>query len=452
MVSKSFFTRTRIVTLILLSAFSLLAVSSVYLTIYMGMEKKFVAYKKEYFIEQAHNMSFFISEQTDSTLNILENDKMYIRLEQEFSIPIDIYTQGMDFPIYTSKSSITEKNEIMTIDVPIILSGVKRGYLKAYYDMEKQIISPGLTKYENDIKNFVFLFTIILFIILLILSFVVSRFIAKPVEQAAKVVDKVIKGNRDVYIPHGGTTESQILINGVNSLLNEFKNMENWRKQMMEDLAHELRTPLTSVLAIMEAMIDGIYPTNTKYLQEMYDEVDRLSRLLINVENLSEAEGARFKLNVEAVNLITTIKGTYDGFLYIAQQKEIDFHFKHPNKPCVVEVDPDRLIQVITNIISNALKYTPARGRVEIGIDFNDNAEEVEFYCQDNGIGISEEDQELVFNRFYRVEKSRSRESGGSGIGLNVSKALAQAQGWDIGVTSELDKGSRFWVRIPLKK
>lgn len=450
MLSKGIFTKTRILLLVFFIIFSFIAVSGVYLATSAGMKNKLTIYKKEYFIEQAHNMVFFINEQIDDPLKLSENNNIFDRLTNEFSIPFDIYSKDLSSTIYQSEPHTPSDIETSVSDIPIIIDGVKYGYLKAYYDNQAPIISPGLAKYERAIEKLVLIVSIIIFTLLVIISFIASKYLAKPEENAAKSVDEVIKGNREVRIPRGGTTESRLIIDGINSVLIEFRNMENWRKQMMEDLAHELRTPLTSVLAIMEAMLDGIYPTNSKYLQEMYDEVDRLSRLLINVENLSEAESARFKLNLEEINLITLIKSTYGGFLFVAQQKNIDFHLNYPNRPCLVEVDPDRFIQVITNIISNALKYTPEGGIVEIGTVFLDN--EVEFYCQDNGIGISEEEQQLVFNRFYRVEKSRSRQSGGSGIGLNVSQALAEAQGWDIGVSSELNVGSRFWVRIPLKE
>lgn len=447
--SKGFFTKTRTLLLVLLLFISFVSVSGVYLATSIGIKKKVMDYKKEYFTEQAHNMVFFITEQVDETLTLADNDKMYNRLKNEFSIPFDIYSEDLSQTLYQSDLRAVDDTNILTNDIPIIIDGVKHGYLRTYYDLQSQILSPGLAKYEHGIGKLVLIASVVVFIVLVIISFFVSKYLAKPEEKAAKSVDVVLKGNRDVRIPRGGTTEFRLIIDGINSVLTEFRNMENWRRQMMEDLAHELRTPLTSVLAIMEAMIDGIYPTNEKYLTDMYNEVDRLSRLLINVENLSEAESARFKLNMEEVNLMTLIKSTYGGFLFVAQQKEIQFHLSYPNRPCIVEVDPDRFIQVITNIISNALKYTPAGGTVVVGIVFLHD--EVEFYCQDNGIGISEEEQQFVFNRFYRVEKSRSRKSGGSGIGLNVSKALAEAQGWNIGVTSELDKGSRFWVRIPLK-
>lgn len=450
MLSKDFWTKTKTLVFIILISFSLFSVAGIYLAMSSGIEREFTEYKKDYFTEQTHKMSNFISVNSTETLLSAERVKMYQNLSKEFSIPFEIHSEDSTYPYFTAGVIDTDDPKIFTVNVPIISNGNVNGYIKTFYDVDNQIISPAITKYENRIKGLLTFVSTILLGTLFIFSVMLARLLAKPVEKASKLVLKVIKGNRDIHIPRGGTTESRYLIDGINSVLVEFRNMENWRKQMMEDLTHELRTPLTSVLAIMEAMIDGIYPTNNKYLQDVYDEVDRLSRLLINVQNLSEAESARFKLNVIEVNLVNIIKSTYEGFLYIAHQKDIHFHFNYPNKPCLAEVDPDRFIQVITNLISNALKYTRPKGTVEIGIEFLENG--IEFYCVDNGIGISEEDQLLVFNRFYRVEKSRSRQSGGSGIGLNVSEALVQAQGWDIGVVSILGEGSRFWVRIPTTK
>lgn len=448
---RNFFNRTDVVVWVILSFFSVLSVAFSYKVLSVYNEKKLVEYKHEYFSEQTYRFSYFINRVINEDFTLKENKKILEALSKEFSLKFELLDKSKEEILYQTKnlSEETNKDNLYSIDVSIIDNGEEIAYMRAHYDMKTQVISPALEIYQKKWEDSQRSLTIIILLALLMTSFIIAMVISKVMKPINDASIQVIKGNRDVHIPRSGTLEMKNLVGAVNSVLLEFHNMEEWRKQMMEDLTHELRTPLTSVLMMLEAIIDGVYPTSEKNLQDIYAEVERLSRLIFNVQNLSEAEGAKFKLNKREVNLINLIKSTYEGFLFVANQKEIDLYFNHPKRPCSIEVDPDRFVQVITNLISNALKYTPRKGTVEIGLEIE--ATEVVFYCLDNGIGISEEDQTLVFNRFYRAEKSRSRENGGTGIGLNISNALARAQGWDIGVESVLGEGSRFWIKIPIE-
>lgn len=449
MLSKNFFLKTEVVLFILLLFISLLTAGVIYLTSLIYSDNKLTEAKIAYYKEQTYIMSNDLSSKLVGSLDAKENMQVYEDLTKKFSTQYELRDTESNEKIY--KKALTNKKveKRFHFDVPVISSGKLLGYMTAYYDLNNQEISLPLEKYQKSLEDQRAFVAKVTIVFLIISSFVISKFFSRSMKPTFSATLKVLHGNRDVIVPKKGTLEMTNLVDAINSVLVEFNNMENWRKQMMEDLTHEIRTPLTSVLLMMEAIIDGVYPTNKENLQDIYGEVERLSRLIFNVQNLSEAEGARFRLNIERVNIIPLIKSTYEGFLFVAKQKNIKLHFKHPNRPCVAEVDSDRFIQVITNFISNAIKYTPNGGAVEIGIEMN--LDDMVFYCLDNGIGISEEDQILVFNRFYRVEKSRSRENGGLGIGLNISNALAQAHGWDIGIESELNEGTRFWVRIPVQ-
>jgi signal transduction histidine kinase len=167
-----------------------------------------------------------------------------------------------------------------------------------------------------------------------------------------------------------------------------------------------------------------------------------------DLEKLSDAEGARFQLNIQRVDMSQLVRDVYEGFVFMSKGKSIRLTFQKPHVPCYAEVDPDRIIQVISNLLSNAIKYTPSGGAVEVGLYPARN--EIVVYCQDNGIGISETELTLIFNRFYRVDKSRSRHnaSGGIGVGLSIAKALVEAHGGMIGAESVLGKGSKFYFCI----
>lgn len=446
--SKDYFRKTEVVLFSLLSGISLITAGIMYITTSIYSDKQLWNYKIAYYTEQTYKMSYFLSSNIEGKLNEKENNRLYDELSTEFSTRYELLDKELEEIIYQAGLTNSGIEEPFHIEAPIILDGILLGYMRAHYDLDGQAISPSFVEYQKNIKSQRAFVTKATIIFLIICSFLVAKFLSIPIKATFAMTLKVLQGKRYVNVPQSGTLEMRYLVDSVNLVLVEFNNMEDWRKQMMEDLTHELRTPLTSVLLMMEAIIDGVYPTSKKNLQDIYQEVDRLSRLIFNVQNLSEAEGAKFRLNIEKINITPLIKSTYEGFLFVAKQKNIKMHFNHPNRPCVAEVDADRFIQVITNLISNALKYTPDGGKVEIGLDIY--PEEFVLYCLDNGIGLSEEEQKLVFNRFYRVEKSRSRENGGSGIGLNISNALVQAHGWELGVQSEVDVGSRFWVAIPI--
>lgn len=237
-------------------------------------------------------------------------------------------------------------------------------------------------------------------------------------------------GHRDTIISETGTGTLELnqLITSMNKLVVDLNNQEHWREQSMQDLTHELRTPLTSMLSRMEALVDGIYPANEENLNRIYVEINRLCRLVDDVEKLSEAEGAKFQLDTELIDIRNLLKDVYENLIFLAKAKDINFTLHTIYTPCHVEVDSDRFVQIMTNIISNAIKYTAIGGSIDVGVTI-DNKEMVTIYCRDNGIGISEHDLPLIFNRFYRADKARSRDSGGIGVGLSIAKALIEAHG-----------------------
>ncbi|WP_318615655.1 sensor histidine kinase [Sporosarcina sp. YIM B06819] len=445
---KPFFKKASVQFCIILLCMATLTAGVLYITHAIYSDQQLKDYKMAYYTEQTYRLSSFLGSNIVGDLDEKENMTLFDNLAKSFSIRYEILDHQREEKIHETAFNTSTINNVSYVDAPIISNGKLLGYLRAYYDIKSLEMSPSLRKFQNSLDNQWRIVANVTMLVLIVSSLIIAKIYSKSMKPTVTSALTVLQGKRDIHVPKSGTLEMDYLVDSLNSVLVEFNNMENWRKQMMEDLTHEIRTPLTSVQLMMEAIIDGVYPTSTENLQKIYKEVDRLSRLILNVQDLSEAEGARFGLDITKVNIIPLIKGTYDGFLFVAAQKNIKLYLKLPNKPCVAELDADRFVQVITNLISNALKYTLEGGTVEIGVEIN--SDEIVFYCEDNGIGISEEDQILVFNRFYRVEKSRTSENGGLGIGLNISHALAQAHGWHIVIESKLAEGSKFSVKIPL--
>ncbi|KRG12944.1 hypothetical protein ACA30_17225 [Virgibacillus soli] len=445
---KEFFKKTEISIFMILFLMSFLGILCIYYSLLFSTDRLITEYKQKYFSEKAYQMSFFFRAGLLDPLEAPENGERFEQMAQEYATPVEFVEEGSLQVLYKNKLDYSGYEDPYIVELPIVKDGETLGYLHTIFDMKEDLSSPAVTTFEKGLENSRIYILAFAIFSALILSLIIAKNYAEPMKASARYAEKILKGNREEFVPRIGTEETKQLIDSINNLLIEFNNVENWRKQMMEDLTHELRTPLTSVLTRLEAIIDGVYPKTEKNLQDIYEEVERFSRLVSDLQQLSEAEGARFKLKIRKVSVDHLVRGVYEGFLFIAKQRKIKMHFNPPNMPCTAYIDPDRMIQVITNILSNALKYTAPGGDIWLSIEIQEDS--FIFYCQDSGIGISEDELNLVFNRFYRIDKSRSRDYGGSGIGLSISKALVHAHGGQIGVKSKFEKGSIFWVEIPI--
>ena len=448
-VFKYFFNKTKTTIFIVMFSTILLSILIIFTSFHFISHKMLEDYKQHYFSEKAYQMGFiFRSGYQTSGVGKIENFELFNEMAQEFTIPIEFIDKEREQVIYENHLGYQEFEELYTIELPIVKDGETLGFLRSYFDLNKDISSPSINALEKSLEKWLQYITIGVLLLALLIVIVITRRFTRKVDEPALQAVKIMKGNRDITVPKNSTNEINLIIDSVNYLLTEFNHMEKWRKTMMEDLTHELRTPMTSILTRLEAIIDGVYPNSEENLQDIYEELERFSRLVNNVQQLSEAEGAKFKLNIKKVDIIDLVKGVYEGFIFIAKKRKINMHFVNLNVPCNVYIDPDRMIQVVSNLLSNALKYTPAGGH--IWIRFHMEEDFFIFYCEDTGVGIEESEQELIFSRFYRIDKSRTRENGGSGIGLSITKALVHAHGGEIGVNSEVGEGAEFWVKIPL--
>lgn len=333
------------------------------------------------------------------------------------------------------------------IEVPFMTAGKLQGYLRMDSILDKTELEPAYVEFKKSID----FRSRLLFIAILCASTVFSFFIAKKLTKRLNNVyalaSEIRSGNRNIEIPVKGPAEIRRLAATLNEMTKELKKQEDWRHHLMEDLTHELRTPLTSLLTQIEAIVDGLFEPDPKRMQDIYEELIRLSRLVNDLERLSEAESARFSLNIKRTNMVQLANTVYTNFIPVARGKNIKLIFEPAYVPCYAEVDRDKIVQVLSNIVLNAIKYTSEGGKVHIGVSWSPDCTIIS--CEDNGIGISETDMPYIFNRLYRADKSRSRFSGGVGLGLSIAKELVEAHKGTIGVTSALGRGSRFTVTIP---
>lgn len=332
-------------------------------------------------------------------------------------------------------------------ELPYLSQGEVRGHLRLAYILDNNQLDPAYVEFRQSKNQRSQILFIAVLLFSIVFSYLIARSLTKHLKHVYNQTHEIGLGNRDVVIPLKGPEEVRRLALTLNEMTHELKKQEDWRHHLMEDITHELRTPLTSLLTQIEAVVDGVFEADQERMEDIYEELVRLSRLVDDLEQLSEAESARFTLNPKRTDMVQLVKRVYTIYFPVARGKNIKLLFEAANVPCYAEVDRDKVVQVVSNLVMNAIKYTPDGGKVRLSVDWN--YDETIIYCEDNGLGISPTDLPYIFNRLYRADKSRSRFSGGVGLGLSIAKALVDAHDGTISATSVPGEGSRFTVILP---
>jgi histidine kinase len=277
--------------------------------------------------------------------------------------------------------------------------------------------------------------------------FFAGRLVA-PLRAMTAASRRIAAGHYGERVPVDGRDELAELAGSFNQMAGALEQTEAMRRKLIGDVAHELRTPLAAVKGTVEGLIDGVLPATPETLAQIGRETDRLARLVDDLQELSRVEAQAYKLDKTDVDLrdvVQTVAGRLDA-QFAAQR--IELRLDLPPQPVRILADEGRLVQVLTNLTANALQYTPEGGNVTVELTRADG--EIRVSVCDTGIGIPAEHLERIFDRFYRVDASRSRRAGGSGIGLAVAKSLVEAHGGRIWAESGGEgKGSRFMFALP---
>jgi signal transduction histidine kinase len=219
------------------------------------------------------------------------------------------------------------------------------------------------------------------------------------------------------------------------------------RRQMTADIAHELRTPTTLILGHVDAIDDGILPPSSETFDIIREEAGRLGRLIEDLATLSRVETGELSLVRRLVAPGALLAQAVAAHRPLAEKKQISLNVDiEPDLPAL-PVDPDRMAQVLGNLLNNALRHTPQAGRITLQARRHESG--VELLVQDTGPGIAPEDLPRVFERFYRTDKSRQRETGGAGLGLAIARSIVELHGGQIWAESTLGEGTTFLIRLP---
>ena len=282
-----------------------------------------------------------------------------------------------------------------------------------------------------------------------------SRKVVAPVRRIMQASQRIAAGHYQERVPVDdkdqttGRDELGLMAVSFNQMADELEQTEVRRRQLIGDVSHELRTPLTTIKGYLEGLQDSMLPAEPETYQAMEREAGRMQRLVADLQELSRVEAGAYELDKKWLSIQSVIESTLHRLNKQYDDKQIAIQIDVADNLPQIQADEIRLEQVLVNLVGNALQYTSAGGRVVISA--RQEPERLVVSVQDNGAGIPEKDLPLIFDRFYRVDKSRSRAGGGSGIGLTIARHLVEAHGGQIRAFSEgIGKGSTFEFTLPI--
>ena len=286
----------------------------------------------------------------------------------------------------------------------------------------------------------------------LLVSLFLSRRIVEPLQTLTAASQSIADGHYEERVHVSGNDEIAQLARRFNRMATQLEQVESMRRQLIGDVTHELRTPLTSIKGFMEGLVDGVLPSTAETFDQIHREADRLSRLVDDLQELSRVEAKAYLLDLRPVTVSNLVQTAVKRLSPQAREKHISLNSNLPADLPPVLADEDRIIQVLLNLVANAIQYTNEDGDVTLSAArFGD---QVHISVKDTGVGVPPDHLPNLFTRFYRVDKSRSRNAGGgSGIGLTIARHLVEAHGGRIWVESEGEgRGSLFTFSLKVAR
>ena len=319
--------------------------------------------------------------------------------------------------------------------------GIGQGMMQGFYN-----------EFRNGVNEALAVASVAAVIVAVGVSLALSRRVVAPLQEMTSASRRIAEGKYDERVAVKSVDELGQLGESFNQMATELEQVESMRRQLIGDVSHELRTPLTAIKGSMEGLVDGLLPANAETYQQIHAEADRLSRLVDDLQELSRVEAHAYPLDLREADVAALVETTIKRLTPNARAKRVVLTSSLPRELPHLIADEDRLGQVLLNLTANSIQYTNEGGAVTISAERKNG--EIQIAVTDTGMGIPPEHLAHIFTRFYRVDKSRSRASGGgSGIGLTIARHLVEAHGGRIWAESEGEgKGSRFVFTLPLKK
>ncbi|MDA0771286.1 MAG: ATP-binding protein [Chloroflexi bacterium] len=358
-----------------------------------------------------------------------------------------VLADGQRKVVYDSDDAIvgeTLTSRLLTSAVPVIVDGVDVGFV-LFAQQENNALAQQFTR---GVNRGILLAALGAVVLALIMAAVLSRQLVAPVRRLTLAARGIAEGDLSQRVETSGGDEVGQLAVTFNQMAEMLEAGETQRRQLLADIAHELRNPLSTIQGNLEGMLDGVLPLEAEQVATVHDQTLLLSRLIEDLRLLSLAQAGQLPLNRASTDVKSLVESVVEDFKPLAESKQVVLETSLGSSLPQISVDRGRMSQVLANLISNALRYVPDAGRIEVGaIAVNGS---VEMSVSDNGSGISDADLPHLFERFYRVDAARNRSAGGSGLGLAIAKELVDAHGGSIRAESKLGEGSRFSFTVPV--
>ena len=295
-----------------------------------------------------------------------------------------------------------------------------------------------------------------------LIQFVLNRFIIDKIKPIYKIINyvpqkgKQVKRESQQRFVELSEVEHDVEEWAQNQLqeIERLKDLERYRKDFVGNVSHELKTPIFNIQGYILTLLEGGLEDpkiNKLYLTRSEKSIDRMISIVEDLESITKLETGELKPHYSVFDMVKVTEEAFEMELMLAKERKISLEFAHkPDKPIMVKADKKRIMEVITNLITNGIKYGKRKGIIKVGFyDFDDK---IMVEVSDNGIGIDKKDLPRIFERFYRVDKSRSREQGGTGLGLSIVKHIIEAHNQTINVQSVLDEGTTFTFTLEKAK
>ena len=451
--------------------FLLIAITMVFITVYVtnSMRRYTLNQKEVQVLSQANVISGYIAQYQDlseSSINFLLQQQQLgsggrvLMLDRDAVVTFDSNNGAMQGRLMPSPmvlnairgNNTAEEGEdttgelIISAAVPITKDRNVVGVI--YY----QASGAEISEYMDKIRGIMGMLTVLVSILVGVVGFIMAGIISEPVRSLTRQLEETSEESPDAVLEINAGGEIGTLVNSFNKLTAKIRSQEEKRQEFVSNASHELKTPLSSIKLIADSLLNAPNAdraTVEEFLSDMNVQVDRLTRIVNKLLTLTKMDNSANVARMEfaVLNLSEICANVVKALRPLAEQKSINLDF-YADGAIYSRVERDRIWEAIYNILDNSIKYTPSGGKVSMDVSKEDGTAIIT--VEDTGIGIAPDELYKIFDRFYRVDKARARETGGTGLGLSIALTAVELHGGNIQVESEEGKGSKFIIIIPI--